>query len=62
MKNKLSFEELIEGIHDLSFVKGYYGRLYEEINELDELQLDILKQSWDYAFNDIIDFIMYIEG
>lgn len=62
MENKLSFEELLQCIHDLSFVQGYYGQLYKEISELDELQLEVLKQSWDYAFSDIVDFIMYIEG
>ena len=58
---KLSFEEILNGIEELSYSQGLYGRLLNAINELDEESYQSLKEKWDGAFSDMLDFILYIE-
>lgn len=58
---KLSFEEILNGIEELSYSQGFYGRLLNAINELDEESYQSLKEKWDGAFSDMLDFILYIE-
>ena len=58
---KMTFEEVLAGIEELSYSQGFYGRLLERIYELDDIQLDMLKRSWDGAFEDMIEFILWIE-
>jgi hypothetical protein len=62
IENKnLSFEEILNGIEELSYSQGFYGRLLNEINELDEESYETLKEKWDGAFADMLDFIISIE-
>lgn len=58
---KLSFEEILSGIEELSYSQGFYGRLLNVINELDEESYQELKEKWDEEFTDMLDFILYIE-
>ena len=58
---KLSFEEILNGIEELSYSQGFYGRLLRGIYELDEESYQALKEKWDGAFADMLDFILYIE-
>ena len=58
---KLSFEEVLNGIEELSYSQGFYGRLLRDIYELDEESYQELKEKWDEEFTDMLDFILYIE-
>ena len=58
---KLSFEEILDGIEELSYSQGFYGRLLNAIYELDEESYQAVKEKWDGAFSDMLDFILYIE-
>ena len=58
---KLSFEELLAGIEELSYSQGFYGRLLRDIYALDEESYQALREKWHGAFADMLDFILYIE-
>lgn len=58
----MSFEELLKEIESLSHSQGYYGRLLEQINEMTPEQKELLKNSWDKVFDNILDFIMWLES
>ena len=58
---KMTFEEVLDGIEELSYSQGFYGRLLERISELDDIQLEMLRNSWHNAFEDMIEFILWIE-
>ena len=58
---KMTFEEILAGIEELSHSQGFYGRLLERIHEMDDFQLEMLRNSWNNAFDDMIDFILWIE-
>ena len=47
---KLSFEEILNGIEELSYSQGFYGRLLRDIYELDEESYQAVKEKWDGAF------------
>lgn len=57
----MSFERLLQDIEMLAMSQGFYGRLLRDINELDEENYEQLKSEWDGRFNDIVDFILFIE-
>lgn len=59
----MTFDEIKDLIITLSHSQGFYGRLLESINELEEDKLEELKKLWESKkFTDDIDFIMYLEG
>ena len=62
MKNKMSFNDLLLEIGILAGSQGSYQRLFDAIMELDDDDYQALKEKWDGAFEDIVDFILYIEG
>ena len=61
MNRKMTFLEVLDGIEELSKSQGFYGRLLEAIYELDDIQLEALRRSWDGAFDDMLDFVLWIE-
>lgn len=59
----MTFEECLDTIKELSYSQGFYGRLYRDIMELEEEQLEELKKTLEaQKFTDSLDLIMYIEG
>lgn len=65
MENKkLSFDDLMNVIRELSYSQGFYGRLYREILEVKEYDPDSYEElvfDWDGRFSDSLDFILYLE-
>lgn len=59
---KLTFEDIMKTIEDLSHSQGFYGRLLNDIKGLDQDQMRRLKKQWSNRFTDAVDFILYIEG
>lgn len=57
----MSFDQIMEGMETLALRNGFYACLYDKINQMDEQQLDMLKASWEGAFADMVDFVMWIE-
>ena len=57
----MKFEQLLKEIEMLGYSQGYYGRLLNSIYELDEDDYEQLKEDWDGRFDDIVDFILYME-
>lgn len=58
----MSFEEILKGIIQLSHSQGFYGRLLEDISELNEDEYNDLKKFWeDQHFKTFVDFIVFIE-
>lgn len=58
----MTFEDCIDVIEMLSHSQGFYGRLLEQIDLLDDIQLERLCEEWEgMNFSDTIDFIMYLE-
>lgn len=57
----MSFEQILEGMETLALRNGFYSRLYDRIMEMDEQQLQMLRNSWEGAFADMVDFVMWIE-
>lgn len=54
----MTSQELLDGIKDLAQSQGFYGRLYNQIKDIDDETIDrIAKQ-----YNDMLEFIMDIEG
>lgn len=58
----MSFEEILKEIKVLANSKGFYGRLYESIMESEENQEQFKNIVEKQNFNDIVDFIIWIEG
>ncbi len=58
----MKFEQLLKEIEMLGYSQGYYGRLLNSIYELDEDDYEQLKEDWDGRFDDIVDFILYMES
>lgn len=59
----MTFEECLDTIKELSRSQGFYGRLYRDIMELEEEQLEELKKTLEaQKFTDSLDLIMYLEG
>lgn len=59
----MTFDECIDLITVLSHSQGAYIRLLESISELDEENLEELKNVWESKkFTDSLDFILYLEG
>ena len=50
--------KVIGWIHDLSYSNGFYGRLEKQIQE----DRDLLRYLGNQDFNDILDFIIYVEN
>ena len=61
MSKKMTFSEILMGIHMLSQSQGKFGRLLDDIYSLDEEEFQALKEHWDGAFTDMVEFILYIE-
>lgn len=61
MINMMSFDQVLEGISELASHNGFYARLLDKIQEMNEEQLGMLRASWDRAFSDMVDFILWIE-
>lgn len=61
----MKFENIIKGIKELSYSQGFYGRLYNALQELknnDFESFQQLVQEWESKnFADMLDFILYIE-
>lgn len=58
----MDFDTLLKEIESLSHSQGYYGRLLEQINEMTPEQIELLKNSWDKVFDNILDFITWLES
>lgn len=58
----MSFEEILKEIKILANSQGFYGRLYENIMESEENQEQFKNIVEEQNFNDIVDFIIWIEG
>jgi len=59
----MQFEELKDVIIELSYSQGAYGRLLAQLEELDDEELDAVKNLWESKqFTDSLDFIMYLEN
>lgn len=58
----MSFEEILKEIKVLANSQGFYGRLYESIMESEESQEQFKNIVEEQNFNDIVDFIIWIEG
>lgn len=58
----LNFEDILNGIKDLSQSQGSYGRLYNDLIEnkdtMEEFKQEVMKQK----FTNFVDFIMWLEG
>lgn len=64
-ETKLSFDQVIATIRELSYSQGFYGRLLraiEDCEENDPSAYDDLRDQWDNRFTDAVDFILYIES
>ena len=61
-KTYLSYEEILQGIKELSYSQGFYGRLYRNIMEDTEVQEKFKNLCEKHKFTDMLDFILYIEG
>ncbi len=57
----MKFEQLLKEIEMLSYSQGFYGRLLDNINRLSEEDYEKVREDWDGRFDDIVDFILYIE-
>lgn len=56
-------EDIIKLIRELAKSQGFYGRLLENILELDDESYEELAGLWESKnFKDELDFILYIEG
>ena len=59
----MTFNQIIDGIEDLARSQGFYGRLLDAIFTLPEEDLERLAVEWEAQnFQDMVDFILYIEG
>lgn len=59
----MKMNEIIEGIKMLATGQGFYGRLLENINDLDDESYQDVKNEWESQnFENIVDFVLYIEG
>ena len=50
--------KVIGWVHDLSYSSGFYGRLEEQLKE----DRDLLRFLGNQNFDDILDFIIYVES
>lgn len=58
----MKFEDIMDLIEGLARCQGYYGRLLEAIHNLDEEDLESVKQEWEAQnFKEPVDFILYME-
>lgn len=59
-------KELLNIIIELSYSQGFYGRLYRELMEIKEQEIEtykkIIKEWESQNFTTTLDFILYIEG
>lgn len=58
----MKFEEILNGIRELAKSQGFYGRLYRDLMEDDELMENFKKATERQNFTDIVDFVMWLEG
>lgn len=59
----MKMEDIIKLIRELAKSQGFYGRLLENILELDGESYEELAGLWESKnFADGLDFILYIEG
>lgn len=59
----MKMEDIIKLIRELAKSQGFYGRLLENILELDDESYKELAGLWESKnFADGLDFILYIEG
>ena len=59
-------KELLNIIIELSYSQGFYGRLYRELMEIKEQEIETYKEiikEWESQnFTTTLDFILYLEG
>ena len=58
----MKFQEILNGIRELAKSQGFYGRLYRDLMEDDELMENFKKATERQNFTDIVDFVMWLEG
>ena len=59
----MTFNQIIDGIEDLARSQGFYGRLLDDIFTLPKEEIEKLAVEWEAkGFQDMLDFILYIEG
>lgn len=58
----MTFTEWLKGLEELSHSQGMYTRLYNEVMELDDYELEDLRFAVEGKFKDMVDFIMWYEG
>ena len=58
----MKFKDILEGIKSLANSQGFYGRLYESIMENEEKKEQFKEIVEEQNFNDMVDFVMWLEG
>ena len=55
-------EEIMETIHNLAKSQGYYGRLLEQIKDLDSEDYEIIMHTLESQnFKEPLDLVLYLE-
>lgn len=50
-------EQILDAIYSLAHSQGFYGRLYEAIQEDDSILEELESQN----FSDVVDLVLYLE-
>ena len=62
----MKMEEIVKSIKDLAKSQGFYGRLLENLMDLQENDLEgynrVKEELESKNFKDVVDLILYIEG
>ena len=62
-KNLTNYEKLLRTADTLRFSQGYYGRLYESLQELTDDSIEELDNINELTnCKDTLDVVMYLEG
>lgn len=63
MKQKITADEIMNGIRSLAQSQGLYSRLWRNICELGDADRKRLEQELeDQNFTDFVDFVLWFEG
>ena len=58
----MTFTEWLKGLEELSHSQGMYTRLYNEVMQLDDYELEDLRFEVEGKFKDMVEFVMWYEG
>lgn len=59
---KTNYDLFIETVYNLKYSKGFYQRLWNNIQQQDEEELKYYLNNLDIKFKDSVDVILWIEG